>query len=203
MITWDDAPQGTDEWLDARLGLLTASNFKTALSKGSARDTLMRNLAAEKAWYAREDSYKSAAMQRGIELEPIARQRFMEATKLTVTEVGLATNDRFPGMGASLDGIIGNPIGSRVGLEIKCPLPGTMAGYHNAGRLPSTYRYQVAAQMLICELTTVHFWAWHPECAPFHVVVGVDEFDLEEIAANATIFVTELNDLAAKLPPRF
>ena len=58
VITWDDAPQGTADWLDARLGLLTASNFKTALSKGSARDTLMRRLAAEKAWGAREDSYK-------------------------------------------------------------------------------------------------------------------------------------------------
>ena len=46
MITWDDAPQGTADWLDARLGLLTASNFKAALSKGSARDTLMRRLAA-------------------------------------------------------------------------------------------------------------------------------------------------------------
>ena len=203
MITWDDAPQGTADWLDARLGLLTASNFEVARSKGKSRNTLLGRLAAEKAWGATEDSFRSPAMQRGIELEPIARQRFMEATKLAVTEVGLATNDRFPGMGASLDGIIGNPIGSRVGLEIKCPLPGTMTWYHNAGRLPSTYRYQVAAQMLICELTTVHFWAWHPECAPFHVVVGVDEFDLEEIAANATIFVTELNDLAAKLPPRF
>ena len=46
MITWDDALQGTEDWLDALLGLLTASNFKTALSKGSARDTLMRRLAA-------------------------------------------------------------------------------------------------------------------------------------------------------------
>ena len=202
MITWDDAPQGTDEWLDARLGLLTASNFKAALSKGSARDTLMRKLAAEKAWGAREDSYKSAAMQRGNDLEAQARASFELDTGLTVTEVGLATNDTLPGMGASLDGLVGSSAESDVGLEIKCPLASTMAAYHAAGRLPSAYREQVAAQMLICELTTVHFYAWHPDCPPFHLVVSADAFDLDAIRSSAAVFVAELNDLVAKLPPR-
>jgi len=73
MITWHDAPQGSDEWLDARMGLLTASNFKTALSKGSTRDTLMRKMAAEIAWGANDEGYKSAAMQRGYDLEAEAR----------------------------------------------------------------------------------------------------------------------------------
>jgi putative phage-type endonuclease len=203
VITWDDAPQGTADWLDARLGLLTASNFKAALSKGSARDTLMRKLAAEKAWGAAEDGFKSAAMQRGNDLEAQARINFELDTGLVVTEVGLATNDRHPGMGASLDGVVGNPVGSLVGLEIKCPLASTMAEYHRAGRLPAAYREQIAAQMLICELTTVHFYAWHPDCPPYHLVIGVEHFDLDVLAANATVFVTELNDFVSKLPARF
>ena len=203
MITFNSAPQGTEEWLDARLGLLTASNFKTALSKGSARDTLLRRLAAEKAWGTREESYKSAAMQRGSDLESAARESFEKDTNLIVTEVGLATNDRFPGMGASLDGIVGNPGDSRVGLEIKCPLSGTMADYHLSKKLPSAYNEQIAAQMLICELTTVHFYAWHPECPPFHLVISVDHFDLDKIAESARAFVAKVDEHADKLPPRF
>ena len=201
MITFNSAPQGTEEWLDARLGLLTASNFKTALSKGSARDTLMRRLAAEKAWHAREDSYKSAAMQRGNDLEAQARANFELDTGLAVAEVGLATNAAFPGMGASLDGIVMPD--RTVGVEIKCPLASTMAEYHRSGKLPAAYREQVAAQMLICELTTVHFYAWHPECPPFHLVISVDHFDLDKIAASARAFVAKVDEHADKLPPRF
>ena len=200
MITWHEAQQGTDEWLDARLGLLTASNFKTALSKGSARDTLMRRLAAEKAWHAREDSYKSAAMQRGNDMEAHARANFELDTGLAVAEVGLATNAAFPGMGASLDGIVMPD--RTVGVEIKCPLASTMAEYHRSGKLPAAYREQIAAQMLICELTTVHFYSWHPDCPPFHLVIAADHFDLEKLAEAARAFVAELEEYADKLPGR-
>jgi len=226
MITWHDAPQGSDEWLDARMGLLTASNFKTAFSKGSTRDTLMRSLAKEIAWGAREEGYKSAAMQRGNDLEPEARQRFIEHTGLPVTEVGLATNSKLPGMGASLDGIIGSPAGSTVGLEIKCPLDGTLARYHhdntvkvgrretgtvitytNASKdlLPAEYRLQIAAQMLICELTTVHFFAWHPgpSIPALHLVIDRGLFDIDDIATKAAAFVMETNAYADKLPRAF
>ena len=203
MIKWHDAPQGSDEWLDARMGLLTASNFKAALSKGSTRDTLMRKMAAEIAWGAKDEGYKSAAMQRGNEMEDEARKSFMRDTGLSVAEVGLATNSRLPGMGASLDGIVGNPSGSTVGLEIKCPLAGTLAGYHYDGRIPSAYREQIAAQMLICELTTVHFYVWHPDCSPFHLVIARDQFDLGSLEADATAFVNDLNNYVSKLPARF
>jgi len=185
------------------MGLLTASNFKTALSKGSTRDTLMRKMAAEIAWGAKDEGYKSAAMQRGNDLEAEARKSFTADTGLSVAEVGLATNSKLPGMGASLDGIIGSPAGSTVGLEIKCPLAGTLAGYHYDGRIPSAYREQIAAQMLICELTTVHFYAWHPDCSPFHLVIARDHFDMVKLEAGATAFVRELNDFVSKLPTRF
>jgi len=202
MISWHDAEQGTDAWLDARRGLLTASNFKAALSKGSARDTLMRRLAAEKAWGAREDTYKSAAMQRGNDMEDQARASFEIESGLSVTTVGLATNDAFQGMGASLDGVVGNPAGSKVGIEIKCPLASTLVEYHHKGRLPSAYTEQIAAQMMICELSTVHFWAWHPDCPPFHMVISSDHYNLKTIADDAALFVRELCELAGKLPKR-
>ena len=141
-------------------------------------------------------------MQRGNEMEDQARASFEIESGLSVTTVGLATNDAFPGMGASLDGVVGNPAGSKVGIEIKCPLASTLVEYHHKGRLPSAYTEQIAAQMMICELSTVHFWAWHPDCPPFHLVIAADHFDLEKLAEAARAFVAELEEYADKLPGR-
>jgi exodeoxyribonuclease (lambda-induced) len=196
MITWDTAKQGTDEWLDARMGLLTASNFKAACSKGAMRDTLLKRLASEAAWGARDDSYQSAAMARGTELEPQARANFELETGLYVAEVGLATNSDLPGLGASLDGLIGK----FDGIEIKCPMASTMVDYHKAGKLPAAYKEQVYGQMLVCELELVHFFAWHPQCPPLHVIVTRDNTVIAGLASKLADFTSDLNDIIEKLP---
>jgi putative phage-type endonuclease len=174
-ILYSDTPQGSDLWLDERAGLLTASNAKKMMAKdgGTGLASFIRDLAMQRV-YGRDDtavSFKSAAMQRGNDLEEDARNAFIFLTDLDAAEVGLATNTDYPGAGASLDGLIS----TNVGLEIKCVGYDNMRKWADEDRLPLDYRHQVVFQMMVCELEHVHFWAWHPKTTPYHINVVRDD----------------------------
>ena len=71
--------QGSPEWHAARCGVVTASNFKAVLTKGSGktRANYMRKLAEEIiTGRVAPPAFESEAMQRGVDLEPDARQAY-------------------------------------------------------------------------------------------------------------------------------
>lgn len=71
-----DVEQGSQEWLDRRKGKITGTRAHTALVNGKGLETLIDQLVIELISHSSEESYKSAAMIRGNELEPIAREAF-------------------------------------------------------------------------------------------------------------------------------
>ena len=117
------AEQGSDEWLQARVGVLTASRFRDAcdtLKSGKQSQVAIDyayDLAAEIAGGAAAGSvFVSAPMRRGTELEPFARAAYEGKTGYMVDESGLILSDcgRY---GFSPDGLIDDD-----GLlEVKCP----------------------------------------------------------------------------------
>jgi len=120
--------QGTAEWLTMRRGCLTASKCSVVIgikgepSKSATRDTYMYELAAERITGSATDTFVNAAMQRGTELEPMARQWYVDHYG-PVREVGFVFRDPVTrDIGASPDGLCENG-----GLEIKCLLPSTHA----------------------------------------------------------------------------
>ena len=177
ILTYSDTPQGTPEWLEERAGRLTASVAKTMMGKeGATLTKLIDELATERAYGYDHDAvrYKNDAMQRGNDLEPEARAAFCFEHDRDVTEVGLALNSDYPGAGASLDGLIIPDM--KVAVEIKCPATrGKVHRYAEEERCPLDYRHQLVFQMMICNLDAVHFWAWHPTCKPFHILIERDE----------------------------
>ena len=190
MITYSDTPQGTPEWLAERAGLLTASNFKTAVSKGTGRADLLDTLAFQRRTGVVEETYKSAAMQRGNDLEPQARDYVALMLGLDIQEVGLCTNSELPGLGASLDGLAG-----AVGVEIKCPAGKTHNRYLRQGKLPALYREQVYGQMLVCDLEAVWFCSYHPDDSEQLLIkIDRDESIIGELHGQLNVF---LSDLAA------
>ena len=121
-----DVVQGSDEWLDARTGLLTASvigQLITAggkLSTGATARTLLRRLGREQATGRSHPVTQTWQMRRGSELEEYARAEYeMEHTTKPVTETGLLVLTLNGGarLGYSPDGLVsGDGL-----LEIKCP----------------------------------------------------------------------------------
>lgn len=118
-----ECTQGTREWFESRLGVITASRFSDAcarLKSGSPSEVCLNyaaQVALERVSGERVDNpFESQAMRRGRELEPEARLFYMERFNVFVEERGIAlTDDRV--FGYSTDGAV-PPDGL---IEIKCP----------------------------------------------------------------------------------
>ena len=121
LTIYDTLEQGSDAWLDARAGMLTASmigKLVTPSLKVAANDTsrgVVETLVAERITGFVEYVHPNFDMQRGADDEPYARDLYSEQ-HAPVTEIGFAVRT-FNGhkLGASPDGLVGE-VG---GIEIK------------------------------------------------------------------------------------
>lgn len=165
--------QGTDEWLQARLGVVTASNFSKVFTTtgklSTSREGLINQLIAENLTNQPTDFFKSEAMARGNELEPQARSMFELMMDVDVQEVGLIKMQDYE-IGCSPDGLFDD-----TGIEIKCPLPATHCAYLRAEKLPTTYVQQVQGTMFVLGLERYWFMSFHPDMKPLIIEVKRDE----------------------------
>lgn len=113
-MIYHDAPQGSDQWLADRKGLITGSRFKDARDRlkttgkpSKACLDYARDVARERVGGCPPSKFQNAAMRTGTEQEPLARLAYEEETGNVVQEVGFITDDdRLFGM--SPDGLIGS-----------------------------------------------------------------------------------------------
>lgn len=191
--------QGTDEWFDARLGIPTASKFKDIVTpakgdKSSSYKTYMYQLIAERITREKTAFTMTAAMERGTELEPQARDAYCFITGNDVEEVGFILNDAGT-VGVSPDGLIG----SDGGLEIKSPLANTMVKYMLDDSLPLTYKPQVQGNLWISEREYWDFVAYHPNMELFIKRVYRDEEYIKKMNQHITDFVDEMEEKYQRL----
>ena len=183
--------QGSDEWLQARVGVVTASNFAkvftTAGKLSTSREGLINQLVAEKLIGQPTETFKSDAMTRGNELEPQARAMFEMLMGVEVEEVGLIKMKDHE-IGCSPDGLFDN---GQCGIEIKCPLPATHCAYLRADKLPTTYVQQVQGTMLVLGLDRYFFMSFHPEMKPLIIEVKRDN-EMLELAEPLLIETAEI-----------
>ena len=188
--------QGSEEWLLARLGIPTASNFDKIITSTGKESTTLPKYALELATQCLlsepEPTYKNEAMQRGNDLEPLARQAYAEQTFSVVDdEVGFIKNN---GCIGSPDGLIGDD-----GLiEIKCPLATTHAKYLLDNKLPTDYVQQVQGLLWVSERKFCDFVSFHPnfkEKQLFIVRVERDETYIAELARLAQKTITTRDEI--------
>jgi len=138
--------QGTQDWLDIRLGRVTASRIADVIAKtksgySTSRKNYMDELVKER-FGVRPEPFTNAAMQWGTEQEPFARMEYEARSGNLVLEVGFVHHPTIKMAGASPDGIIGEGL-----LEIKCPNTSTHFDYLIADEVPAKYIPQLAWQM--------------------------------------------------------
>lgn len=115
LTVYGELEQGSDEWLAARCGILTASVIgqlitpaKIQLSRSDTARALMETLLAERITGHVEPIIPSADMERGTLDEPYARDLYAEHTGHDVTEVGfMVRHDEDWRLGYSPDGLVG------------------------------------------------------------------------------------------------
>lgn len=189
--------QGTEEWLRARMGVPSASMFKKIITTQGKRSTSMNDyiykLAAEKITGNRVEVKVTDAMATGTEREPMAREEFELLTDLEVTETGFILHDSET-FGCSPDGLIGDDSG----LEIKCPADNTHLRWLDAGKIPSDHFAQVQGCMLVTERDHWHFYSYHPDMKPLHVVVERDDSYLSLLIELLGEVNQKINELVEK-----
>ncbi len=188
-----DCEQGTDDWLWAKLGVVSASDFGDVLCKGEGRKKYMRKLAAEYLRRDRDTSFSSPAMQRGIELEPRACAEYERLMGVTVRQVGFILRDD-GWVGCSPDRLVGD----EGLLEVKCPYGSTQIYYLEREKLPSVYKPQVHGQMLITGRKWCDFFSYCPGMKSFRLRVERDEEYIAKLNRELDKFVKELQDMIDK-----
>ncbi|HEY9371489.1 lambda exonuclease family protein [Streptomyces sp.] len=150
--TYADLEQRSDEWLDVRRGIVTASvigqlitpkKLETASNDYSRALTLQ--LVAERITGWTEEPYVSHDMMRGKLDEPVARGIYAEHYA-PVTEVGFMVNDDHGfRIGFSPDGLVGDD-----GLiEIKSRRPKAHVATVVAGEVPAECMPQIQCGLLV------------------------------------------------------
>lgn len=112
---YTDLQQGTEEWLEARRGIVTASvvgrlitpKTVTVAHNDTAR-ALMSSLAAERITGKIEPVFVTNDMMRGTIEEPVARELYAEYAGVEVNQIGFMTDDILGHKaGYSPDGLVG------------------------------------------------------------------------------------------------
>jgi hypothetical protein len=159
-----ECEQGTPAWVEARLGIPTASRFdkiitpkKFALS--TSADMLICELIAEKLLGQFGDSEETDWMNRGSNLEDIAADDYAFTHDIDLVRVGfIRTDDGL--IGCSPDRLI---VGQRAGLEIKNPSAAKHISYIlNPETLLDAYRCQVLGSLWITGFEYWDLMSYHP-----------------------------------------
>lgn len=160
--------QRSKEWFEARKGRFTASNINRILGKEGLKKTndSIDNFALEKAietiYGVEENTTISADMQRGVELEPIAFERFKDLKSYDYIDVKESTFIPYGvHSGASPDGQTDN----NAVLEIKCPKRAKFFKIVAKGIevVDTVYISQTHLQMLATETEKAYFFNYYIE----------------------------------------
>jgi hypothetical protein len=196
-----DCLQGTPEWLAARLGRPTASEFhqvitavKGDLSK-SARKYAHQLVAETLLGRPLEKPPGTPwAMARGTELEPFARAQYAKDNKVEVRTVGFVTTDDGK-VGASPDGLI---VGTPGGLEIKCLLDAAHVGVWTDGP-GDDFKQQVQGNLAVNELEYWDLYVWHPVLTPIKIRTYRDEPYILKMGMALAEFLVMRDEILAKV----
>lgn len=144
--------QGSAEWLAYRRSVRNASESAALLG-------LSPWMTPYQLWRVKTGRFEppvTQAMQRGTELEPLARQAYEAQTGLVMEPLVLQHGC----YSASLDGLT---LEGELILEVKCPLRGTRSDLWqdvSKGSVPEHYRVQVQHQLMVSGAEMAHLWVF-------------------------------------------
>jgi hypothetical protein len=193
-----DFPQGSPEWLAARVGLVTASRVsdiiaKTKTGTAASRANYMAELVVERMTGASgESGFLNEDMQRGIDLEPEARFLYEVTFDRPVVQVGLVLHPTLRA-GASPDGLVEDE-----GLiEIKAPRTHVHIECLESRKPPAKYLPQMAWQCICTGRKWCDFVSYDPKM-PERLRLFAARFIPEagymrELEAEVTAFIAEVD----------
>jgi hypothetical protein len=203
----DCGGQRTETWFDWHLGRLTSSRIADAVTKRKRNPSeplqayldLKLELAVERITKKPAEHFVSIWMERGIELEPLARACYELRSDHPVILADFVLHEMNEQWGASPDGIIADD-GI---LEIKVPKRETHAEYLYANVVPAEYLPQCHWLMACTGMKFVDFCSWCPDFPePLDLFVcrlKRDEEIIKSMEADAAKFMGEVEAMVIQL----
>lgn len=201
MIVYTDE-QGSEGWLEARRGVITASRFKDCrdrLKNGdlSAKAKLYAmDVARERVGGAAAGVYQNAAMRFGTEQEPIARSAYEALTGNLCEQAGfICTDDRL--FGVSVDSLIDDD-----GVwECKCLVSSDMVFTVLVDGDISSFIDQCNGAMWLLGRKWVDLTLWTPDLPHKITVIRIDRNDdeIEKLEADLVSFERVVSKYEAAL----
>jgi len=191
-------PQGSPEWLAARVGKVTASRISDVMAAKTtaAYKNYQAQIVAEiLTGQPQESGFINAAMQWGTDKEPLARAEYEMFCAWDVEEVGLVLHPTIERGASSPDGLV-----SSDGLvEIKCPNTTTHLQTLIDKKQPSKYEYQMLWNMACTGREWCDFVSYDPRL-PEDLQLFVHRFDrddkrIAEIEETVTQFLSEVDEM--------
>jgi putative phage-type endonuclease len=194
-----DVEQGSLEWLNMRLGKVTASKVKDVLTNGKGgaisktAETYMMDLLSELLTGQSKPFFENDAMRWGTETEPQARAMYELMNDCEVEQVAFVKHSEF--VGVSPDGMVGDD-----GLiEIKCPTTTTQLKRALSDSYSSDYKAQIQMQLWVTGRKWCDFVSFDPRltCSASYLVerVYVDQEFTANMVEKINIFVQKLIEL--------
>lgn len=196
--------QGSKEWLELRLGKVTASRIADVLAKGKSGEALSREdyryeLVVQRLTGDPGESFTNAAMEWGTATEPQARIAYEAFADVFVEQVPFVLHPTIEWFGCSPDGLIGD----KGLLEIKCPNSKTHIKYLNAGKPPAKYVPQMQCQMAVTGRQWCDFVSFDPRLPDdlqlFVVRLDRDEEYIKSMEAEVVKFLDEVATMYKQL----
>lgn len=193
--------QGSLEWMQMRLGKLTASRMSDVLAAKTtaARRNYIAQLVAERLTGTIGDTFSNSAMAWGVEHEPLARAEYEILTDTSVEQVAFVDHPGIEWCGASPDGLVLDD-----GLvEIKAPNTATHIDYLLGQKPPAKYVPQMALQLACTGRQWCDFVSYDPRMPEEHRLFVVrytpDPAYLETIDKEARAFLAEVAETIERL----
>jgi hypothetical protein len=190
--------QGSEEWVKARLGIPTASEFHTVMAKGKdggdskMRRTYMLKLVGEILTGEQMDGYSNHHMERGKAMEEEARDLYAFMTDTSPECVGFIRNGD---KGCSPDSLVGDK-----GLvEIKTKLPHLQVDCLLGGRVPPDHKAQCQGALWVAEREWIDFVSYWPGLPLFVIRETRDEEYIGKLASAVDSFNDELAQMVDRV----
>lgn len=144
-----EGEQKTDEWHELRNGVAVTGSIAKKV-KGTGNAYLYEHLAMITTNRKPKDLTGIEHVDRGNELEPVARKAYEKETKSKVKLVAFIKNDRY---GISPDGLVMKPkdIAIKKLLEIKCPDTNNHIRYILEKKIPAEHLDQIIHGFIVCD----------------------------------------------------
>jgi putative phage-type endonuclease len=160
--------QRTDEWRQARSGLLTCSRFRDVLGTKAARQKLAREVVFERLSGTPMHEVNGRSLTWGREVEDYAVAAFELETGLVCERAGLIRHPRYPFVAGSPDRLVGRDSG----VEVKCPMDESVSVQTWLEGMPAEHVAQVQGYLWITGRS--HWWyvSYEPRAAePYRLYI--------------------------------